>query len=132
MAALYLHNAIFIPEESDPPRGHSPHTRTISSGTLRTIATSHTSHSYTTEPLLQDSSTLASSAYHDMLARQPAHPAGPRTGWDMGLALDGQPITTRERKGFWEQTVRRRLKLLKRVKVALELVMGMLFASIST
>lgn len=124
MAALYLHNAIFIPEESDSTRGHSPHTRTISTGTLRTIATSHTSHSYPTEPLLQDSSTVASSAYHDMLSRQPAHPAGPRTGWDMGLSLDGHPMTSRERRRFWEQTVRRRLKLLKTFKVSLELIMG--------
>lgn len=43
----------------------------------------------------------------------------------MGLNLSGDPTTLREKKGFWEKKVRRRLRRLKAVKITLECVMGM-------
>ncbi|KAK0440060.1 hypothetical protein EV421DRAFT_1712847 [Armillaria borealis] len=110
MAALYLHNAIFSPEPVELPPSHS---RTISTATLRTIASDH---SHPTEPLLDPS--YSGSAYLDLLERQPAHPRGPSPGWDMGLSLDDIP-TLGERRGYWEKAVRRRLKVLKLTCVGL-------------
>lgn len=123
MAALYLHNALFIPEaaESSGP----PHTRnlsTVSSGTLRTATTEH---SHPTEPLLH-SSTSESVTYFDLLSRQPHYPNEQPSNWGAGLTLDGDPATLRERRGFWEQYTRRRLKRLKITKVTLEFILGKL------
>ncbi|KAK0476999.1 hypothetical protein IW261DRAFT_299977 [Armillaria novae-zelandiae] len=115
MAALYLHNAIFSPEPVELPPSHS---RTISTATLRTIASDH---SHPTEPLLDPS--YSGSAYLDLLERQPAHPRGPSPGWDMGLSLDDMP-TKGERRGYWEKAVRRRLKVLKLTVLVFEMVMG--------
>ncbi|SJL10892.1 uncharacterized protein ARMOST_14287 [Armillaria ostoyae] len=115
MAALYLHNAIFSPEPVELPPSHS---RTISTATLRTIASDH---SHPTEPLLDPS--YSGSAYLDLLERQPAHPRGPSPGWDMGLSLDDIP-TLGERRGYWEKAVRRRLKVLKLTVLVFEMVMG--------
>lgn len=99
MAALYLHNAVFIPDMTDSLRGHLPHSRTMSSGTLRTIATTN---SHTTQPLL-DSPT------------RPGHTAG--------LSFDGGTATL-ESKGFWEQRIRRRLRRLKLGQSVFEFIMG--------
>ncbi|KAG7443194.1 uncharacterized protein BT62DRAFT_935146 [Guyanagaster necrorhizus] len=115
MAALYLHNAIFSPEPAELPPSHS---RTISTATLRTIASEN---SHPTEPLLDP--LYSGSAYLDLLERQPAHPTGPSPGWDMGLTLDYTP-TLRERKGYWEKAVRRRLKVLKLTVLIFEMIMG--------
>ncbi len=115
MAALYLHNAIFSPEPVELPPSHS---RTISTATLRTIASDH---SHPTEPLLDP--LYSGSAYLDLLERQPAHPRGPSPGWDMGLSLDDIP-TLGERRGYWEKAVRRRLKVLKLTVLVFEMVMG--------
>ncbi|KAK0457018.1 uncharacterized protein EV420DRAFT_534501 [Desarmillaria tabescens] len=115
MAALYLHNAIFSPEPAELPPSHS---RTISTATLRTIASDN---SHPTEPLLNP--LYSGSAYLDLLERQPTHPRGPSPGWDMGLSLDDTP-TVRERKGYWEKAVRRRLKVLKLTVSVFEMVMG--------
>lgn len=115
MAALYLHNAIFSPEPVELPPSHS---RTISTATLRTIASDY---SHPTEPLLDPS--YSGSAYLDLLERQPAHPRGPSPGWDMGLSLDDMP-TMGERRGYWEKAVRRRLKVLKLTVLVFEMVMG--------
>ncbi|KAK0200711.1 hypothetical protein DFS33DRAFT_1266389 [Desarmillaria ectypa] len=115
MAALYLHNAIFSPEPAELPPSHL---RTISTATLKTIASDN---SHPTEPLLNLS--YSGSAYLDLLERQPAHPRGPSTGWDMGLSLDDAP-TLGERKGYWEKAVRRRLQILKLTVSIFEMVMG--------
>ncbi|TFK63625.1 hypothetical protein BDN72DRAFT_308207 [Pluteus cervinus] len=191
MAALYLHNALFIPESTNPARaqvhaqvhdlnssllpavslpspppptsrtrfpfstqrrGGSPpppaafqsvptssppstpppglrqpqqasHFQTASTSTI--ISTNAYEYSHPTEPLLQ-STTSESVVYFDLLSRQPTHPHGPQRtqAWDMGLTLDGDPPTSRERKGLWERAVRRRLKRLKYLKWILEAALG--------
>ncbi|KAJ6626009.1 hypothetical protein B0H10DRAFT_569334 [Mycena sp. CBHHK59/15] len=102
MAALYLHNSIWLPDPGETPRDLTPHTRTISSATLQTLQTSEQSHP--TQPLLH-SSTSESVAYLDLLSRQPTHPNTPR-GSPMALSFDGDPTTVRERKGYLEKIVR--------------------------
>ncbi|KAE9396240.1 hypothetical protein BT96DRAFT_1021503 [Gymnopus androsaceus JB14] len=88
MAALYLHNAIFIPEPSE----RREHTRTISSTTLRTITTDQ---SHPTEPLLH-STNSGSLAYQDLLSRQPEYSSRN----DDELILDDLPPSSREKQGF--------------------------------
>ncbi|KAJ6554367.1 hypothetical protein B0H19DRAFT_1071770 [Mycena capillaripes] len=119
MAALYLHNSIWVPDAAETPRGFSPHVRTISSTTLQTLSNSDLSHP--TQPLLH-SSTSESVAYLDLLSRQPNHPNAPR-GSPMGLSFDGDPTTMRERKGYLEKVVRRRLRRLKAMMAVLEVIM---------
>lgn len=125
MAALYLHNAIFIPEPSDATSPHTRNLSTLSSGTLHTTTSEH---SHPTEPLLQ-STTSESVAYLDLLSRQPTHPNASQRSpdWDTGLSLDGDAATARERKGYWEQSIRKRLKRLKAMKGTLEAVIGELY-----
>lgn len=123
MAALYLHNSIWVADAAESPRGHSPHTRTISSATLQTLPISDQSH--TTQPLLH-SSTSESVAYLDLLSRQPTHPNAPR-GSPLGLSFSGDPTTMRERKGYADRIVRRRLRRLKAMMAVLEVIMGELF-----
>ncbi|KAJ6492815.1 hypothetical protein C8R47DRAFT_422615 [Mycena vitilis] len=120
MAALYLHNSIWVPDAADTPQGHSPHGRTTSSATLQTLSISDLSHP--TQPLLH-SSTSESVAYLDLLSRQPDHPNAPR-GSPRGLSFGGDPTTMRERKGFMEQIVRRRLRRLKATMAVLEVIMA--------
>ncbi|KAJ7123691.1 hypothetical protein C8R44DRAFT_735326 [Mycena epipterygia] len=119
MAALYLHNSIWVPDVAESPQGHSPHTRTISSATLQTLPISDQSH--TTQPLLH-SSTSESVAYLDLLSRQPTHPNAPR-GSTPGLSFGGDPTTMRERKGYTDRIVRRRLRRLKAMMAVLEVIM---------
>ncbi|KAI0062977.1 hypothetical protein BV25DRAFT_1825034 [Artomyces pyxidatus] len=120
MSALDLHNTLFSPEPSYSP--HTPsdsrisHTRTISA---ITVATS--SHSHPTEPLLHPSSP-SSAAYRDILSRQPAHPDSPRAEWDS--SLDGDRVTSIEQRGYWEQSMRRRLRRLRTIKGVLLLLIG--------
>ena len=123
MSALDLHHALFSPFPPDDgpfPRLH-PHARHPSS--LSTTPTLHAAaspppHSHPTEPL------LAAAAYDALLARQPPHPAGPRPGWDMGLALAGDPETHHERRARRERAVRTRLRRLRALKRVLLLVIG--------
>lgn len=115
MAALYLHNAIFIPEPLETRREH---TRTISSATLRTITTDQ---SHPTEPLLY-STNSGSLAYQDLLSRQPEYSNGPYDG----LSLDDPGLTSAEKHEFWEQSVRKRLRILKLTSFLLKVVLGTL------
>jgi hypothetical protein len=119
MAALYLHNAL-IPESEHHIHGHSLHSRTMSTGTLKTYTTTA---SQPTEPLLFSSS-VDSAAYKDILTRQPLHPSGRRATWQTALSLEGDPASFLERKGFWEKNVRRRLRVLKFLKVSMEGIMS--------
>ncbi|KAF7369737.1 hypothetical protein MVEN_00305300 [Mycena venus] len=118
MAALYLHNSIWVPD-AETPRGSSPHARTTSSATIQTLPISDLSHP--TQPLLH-SSTSESVAYLDLLSRQPNHPNAPR-GSAMGLSFDGDPTTMRERKGYLEKVVRKRLRRLKAIMAVLGVIM---------
>jgi hypothetical protein len=123
MAALYLHNAIFTPDPSESSLGLAPHARnisTVSTGTLRTIASDY---SYPTQPLLH-SAASESLTYLDLLNSQPPYPNEPHPGQDMRLKLDGDPTTMTEMKGRWEKRIRRRLRRLRLIKASLEVVMG--------
>jgi hypothetical protein len=135
MAALFLHNAIFSPESSQPPTPdtdiynadiYSPHhRRNLSSQSTANVSPfrlSQSEFSHPTEPLLHPD-TSGFLAYAELLSRQPTHPMGPQPGWDVGLSLMGDPPTMRERKDTWEQAVKRRLKRLSLTKGALELLM---------
>ncbi|KAJ4480893.1 hypothetical protein J3R30DRAFT_2375470 [Lentinula aciculospora] len=123
MAALYLHNAIFIPETSDSnSQEHYPHTRTISSTTFRTIATDH---SYPTEPLLH-STNSGSLAYQDLLSRQPGYSEESGEEWSTELSMDGIPQTTsKEAQDYCRQrSVRKKLRVLKGTRLALKIVLA--------
>ncbi|KAG9217875.1 hypothetical protein CCMSSC00406_0005245 [Pleurotus cornucopiae] len=120
MAALYLHNAIFVPEPSEDSM-HSHH-RTASSGTLRTT----TSDSHPTEPLLRNTASESSLTYRDLLSHQPSHPnmqGFPGAG-DTRLDLFSDTLGVEERKGYTELAVRRRLRRLRLVKRLLELIIA--------
>ncbi|KAF8064334.1 hypothetical protein FPV67DRAFT_1504536 [Lyophyllum atratum] len=120
MAALYLHNALHISDYE--PTSSNPHTRNVSLISNATLQnTSEFSHP--TEPLLH-SNTSESVAYLDLLSRQPTHPSGPRTTWTTSLSLDGDPVSTRERKGYREHFVKKQLRRLKLYKGSLEIIMG--------
>ncbi|KAJ7459447.1 hypothetical protein B0H11DRAFT_1817456, partial [Mycena galericulata] len=116
MAALYLHNSIWVSDAADTPRGHSLHTRTTSSATIQTL---QTDQSHPSQPLLPTSESVA---YLDLLSHQPTHPNDPR-GSPMGLSFEGDPTTMRERKGYADKVVRRRLRRLKVVMAVLEVIM---------
>ena len=111
MAALYLHQALFQPADAPPPQAssnrHSRHQgrqlSSFSSATLNT--TSENSHA----PLVD--SYADSSAYLDLLSRQPPHPS--ESSAITELSLHGDPVTDRERRTHWEHAVRRRLHRLK-------------------
>ncbi|KAI8990371.1 hypothetical protein BD414DRAFT_483405 [Trametes punicea] len=130
-AALFLHNAIFTTEPPPPaslahahahrsgptsPGGgshrRSLHTRQLSSVSSVTLQTSASEHSHPTESLIHPGSS-ESSVYLDLLARQPTHPSSPPPTSGVGLTLQGDPVTQRERRSLWERTVRRRLKRLR-------------------
>lgn len=117
MAALYLHNAIFEPDRS-PSDGLSSSNRPISVGTLRTA------ESHTTEPLLQDTQSLA---FQELLSLQPSHPGGPESGWNIRLSLDGLPRSHEERVDAEQRSLRLRLRRTKSVIIALQIIIGMFF-----
>ncbi|KIK66267.1 hypothetical protein GYMLUDRAFT_38080 [Collybiopsis luxurians FD-317 M1] len=114
MAALYLHNAIFIPEPSET-QDSIPHTRTISSTTLRTITTDQ---SHPTEPLLH-SNNSGSLAYQDLLSMQPGYRDS-----TVGLSFDGGRPTLSEKQRYREKSVKKRLRILKFTGYILELILG--------
>ena len=135
MAALYLHNALFNPvaSEQSPTAvtsdqytpNHDRYRSFQSSVTVEpSFRTSTSEFSYPTEPLL-DPEYTGSYAYADLLSRQPTHPTGPTPGWDMGLSLIGDKPTNGELKSFWEKAVKQRLRRLKFLKAALEMLLGM-------
>ncbi|RDB17602.1 hypothetical protein Hypma_001041 [Hypsizygus marmoreus] len=125
MAALYLHNAIHAPEPSSVSwSAPSTHQRNVSTVSNTTLHTSTSEFSHPTEPLLH-SSTSEAIAYMDMLSRQPVHPGSrPHLGWTGSLSLEGDPITSRERKAFRDRFMKQRLRRLKLLKGLLEGVMG--------
>ncbi|TFK92158.1 hypothetical protein K466DRAFT_643503 [Polyporus arcularius HHB13444] len=138
MAAVFLHNAIFTTEppslahpQSGPhphwqhraPNRRLPHDRQLSSVSTVTLQTSTSEHSHPTEPLIHPGSS-ASSVYLDLLARQPTHPSSPPPARGSGLTLRGDPVTARERRTQYEQTVRRRLKRLRWAQRALFVIIG--------
>ncbi|KAF7308031.1 hypothetical protein MKEN_01165300 [Mycena kentingensis (nom. inval.)] len=122
MAALFLHNSIWVPDpdaDDDNDHGRSSHVRTTSSSTLQFSEQSHP-----TQPLLH-SATSESVAYMDLLSRQPTHPSLPRSqGAPSGLSFDGDPTTMRERKDMQERVVRRRLRRLRRMTAVLEVIVA--------
>ncbi|KAF8214727.1 hypothetical protein K438DRAFT_1955774 [Mycena galopus ATCC 62051] len=96
MAALYLHNSIWIPDttSASPPRA-----RTLSTSAIHSVVPSHL----------------------DLPARQPEYCNSVRS--QMGLSFDGDPTATRELKGYLEKVVRKRLGRLKTVVRVLEVIM---------
>ncbi|KAF7288316.1 hypothetical protein HMN09_01406100 [Mycena chlorophos] len=118
--AVFLHNAIFVPDpdaEPDSPGlptpGHTGHNRTTSTSSLHTLTVSESSH-----PLLP---TTSEPAYLDLLARQPAHPS---LGRRSALSFDGDPTTAQERKEQEERVLRRRLVRLRYARTGLEVIVG--------
>ncbi|GBE86959.1 hypothetical protein SCP_1002040 [Sparassis crispa] len=117
MAALFLHQALFTTEpsaSSELPVLRSPnrvtqHERQLSSVSSVTLRTSNSDHSQPTEPLLRPESSI----YLDLLSRQPNHPDGPESSFNLGLSLEGDPITPRERKSCLERAIRKRLRRLR-------------------
>lgn len=66
-----------------------------------------------------------SSAFQDLISRQPTHPDGPRAGWDLGLNLLGDPPTTAEYRSVEEHFVKNKLRRLRRATVAFEFLFGL-------
>ncbi|KAJ3557637.1 hypothetical protein NM688_g1369 [Phlebia brevispora] len=123
MAALYLHHALFAADPQPPPSNartlHDRQSSSFSTVTLRTTS----DYTHPTESLLQhDEPTIGSSAYLDILARQPLHPAEPRASWNTSLSLQPDPITPRERKRIKERALRRKLRRLRWAKWILLIV----------
>jgi len=64
-------------------------------------------------------------AYQDLIQRQPTHPDGPTSGWDLGLNLLGDPVTTAEHKSFEDHQTKMKLRRLHAINFAFELLFGM-------
>jgi hypothetical protein len=112
MAALYLHNAMFVPDTQET-RVPSPHSRTISSGTLRTIGTAN---SHPTEPLLRSYPNTGTSTYHDMLSPvRRLHTNGTDFDWE----TNPHDEDIRLRKGS-----KRRFTVMRVVQISLEVILG--------
>lgn len=135
MAALYLHNALFTSEPpSHPPpsfarrplSGRVPHDRQLSSQSSVTLHTSTSEHSHPTEPLLHGES----SAYRDLLSRQPVHPSGAGTGWEAALSLDAEPVSTSERRRLSDLVLRKRMRRLRWASKSVLYLMGEAFPNI--
>ncbi|TFK48217.1 hypothetical protein OE88DRAFT_559700 [Heliocybe sulcata] len=128
MAAVYIHNALFSPEmgSGSPPGGSRPvsghgrnaHQRTQSSYSVVTLQTT-TTHTHPTESILHSVASV-SSAYHDLLARQPPHPSEARSGWSAPLRLHDGPDVL----GYREKALSKRLRRLRMAKVSFEVVIG--------
>ncbi|KAF8550653.1 hypothetical protein OG21DRAFT_388637 [Imleria badia] len=109
MAAVSLHHAIFSNgKDSDLP--------------LRS-ATSflHTAPEKDGSPT---SELFTSAAYQDLIQRQPTHPDGPASGWDLGLNLLGDPITDAEHKSSEDHQTKMKLRRLRAITITFELVFG--------
>ncbi|KAF7310205.1 hypothetical protein MIND_00394100 [Mycena indigotica] len=136
MAALFLHNSLWVPDPESPPPSvqhtHIPssdygprHSQSLSHGRTTSASTlaGFSEASHPTQPLLRPASS-ADVAYLDLLARQPRHPSVRGAGPPPGLSFDGDPMTGRERKEMAERGIRRRLKREKRAVVGAEGVLG--------
>ena len=112
MAALSLHHALFTNEkDSDLP--------------LRSAASFlHPAPERDASPTSQ---LFTSAAYQDLIQRQPTHPDGPTSGWDLGLDLLGDPITAAEHKSLEDHQTKMKLRHLRAINIAFELLFGMLF-----
>jgi hypothetical protein len=121
MAALNVHNAIFTadPAEVVPTPTAALHSRTISTVTLRTVASNE---GHPTESLLGPS-TSGSQVYMGLLARQPSYPDDPPP-LQIPLYLTGDPMSEHERRVLHEGVVRKRLKRLRGFKMSLEALKG--------
>lgn len=125
MAALYLHNVVFTPEPSENSRSSPfPHSRNLSTVSGTTLHASPSECSHPTEPLLHPT-TPDSLAYIDLFSRQPTlvDEPGPLE-WGPNPTLLGDPPTLREKKNFWERTLRKRLRRLRLLMRVLELIFG--------
>lgn len=111
MAALNLHNAIFTNEkDSDLP--------------LRSAASFlHSAPERDGNPTSQ---LFSSAAYQDLIQRQPTHPDGPTSGWDLGLNLLGDPVTAAEHKSLEDHQTKMKLRRLHAINFAFELLFGAL------
>ena len=112
MAALRLHHAIYTNEkDSDLPL--------------------HSASSFLHSAPKRDGSPtgemFTSAAYQDLIQRQPTHPDGPTSGWDLGLNLLGDPITGAEHKTLQDHQIKMKLRRLQTISIAFELLFGMLF-----
>ena len=115
MAALSLHHSIFTNEkDSDRP--------------LRS-ATSFL-HPSLEKDGTPTSELFTSAVYQDLIQRQPTHPDGPTSGWDLGLNLLGDPITAAEHKSIEDHETKMKLRRLRAISTAFELVFGVLFISL--
>lgn len=111
MAALDLHHAIFI-EEKDfdlPLRSATPflHPAPERDGNAT-------------------SQLCSFAAYQDLIQRQPTHPDGPTSGWDLGLNLLGDPITAAEHKSLEDHQTKMKLRRLHVINIAFEVLFGTL------
>ncbi|TBU30977.1 hypothetical protein BD311DRAFT_689927 [Dichomitus squalens] len=144
-AAVFLHNAIFAAEPPSPPpaiagphhhhRHHRrrspnrrlPHDRQLSSVSSITLHASASEHSHPTESLMHpsESADAESTAYLDLLARQPTYPDSVgHHARASALSLRGDPFSLRERRVAHEKLVRRRLKRLRLAQRVLWVVIG--------
>ncbi|KAF5353258.1 hypothetical protein D9756_008036 [Leucocoprinus leucothites] len=126
MAALYLHNAIFTPEPSELARTSTPfpHSRNGSTISGTTLHASGSEQSYPTEPLLHPR-TPDSIAYIDLYSRQATLVDEPEPlEWGPHPTLLGDSPAIREKKNFWEKTLRKRLKRLRYLMRSLEFIFG--------
>lgn len=130
MAALYLHQALFV--NDTPPPTAQPHRNSRGAHDLSlsgvTLRTSTSEHSHPIEPLL-NGPYAPSAAYQDILASQPIYSESRRTSWTTGLSLSGDPMSSSERKRHWERLVRIKLRRLWWAKRVLKVVIGKTLAS---
>ncbi|KAI0263181.1 hypothetical protein BC834DRAFT_971467 [Gloeopeniophorella convolvens] len=89
----------------------------MSSLSMATLTTTSHSH-HPSEPLLH------STAYQEMLARQPLHPDAPHVAWSPDLLFGGDPVPRAEERGYWEMKLRRRLRRLRLLKGVLLSIIG--------
>lgn len=115
MAALDLHHTIFTNEKGSDLPLHSA------------ASFLHPAPERDESPTGQ---LFSSAAYQDLIQRQPTHPDGPTSGWDLGLDLLGDPITTAERKGLEDRQTKMKLRRLHVINIVFELLFGTPFAFI--
>ncbi|KAF8154224.1 hypothetical protein B0H34DRAFT_720981 [Crassisporium funariophilum] len=124
MAALYLHNAIYSRNPSEPQENTFAHSRNLSTISSATLQTSTTLHSQPHEPLLRPTSPRAAN-YFNQLERIPRNPDGTpaRLRWDDQLELDSG--NTGEKKGYWGRNTRRPVGRWKWLRLSLEIVLAL-------
>ncbi|KAF9239452.1 hypothetical protein BU15DRAFT_61960 [Melanogaster broomeanus] len=67
---------------------------------------------------------FTSSAYQDLIERQPTHPDGPTLGWDLGLNLLGDRHTAAECKSLEDCKIKTHLRRLQTATIIFELLFG--------